>query len=92
MDLWKPHQKRPRRCRKKERGAFAGYVKAKRIAMGLTQKELAEMTGISYGFIQDIERGVLNLRLSKVMELIMALGGEVEIKDRVVDQAMPLEE
>ena len=88
----KPPQKRPRRRKNRQLSPFSGYIMAKRLAMGLTQKELAEMSGVSYGFIQDIERGILNLRLSKVMELIDIMGGEVRIKDRSVDQAVSLED
>jgi transcriptional regulator with XRE-family HTH domain len=68
-------------------GPFARYVKQKRIAMGITQRELAELTGLSFSFIQDVERGSLSLRLSKLVELLSALGGELIVADRQVNQA-----
>lgn len=72
--------------------AFSCYVKEKRIQMGITQKELAEMSGLSYGFIQDVERGLITLNLSKLLSLISILGGVVEVKDRVIDQSSPFED
>ncbi|MEY4064179.1 MAG: Helix-turn-helix domain [Pseudomonadota bacterium] len=87
MQARSEHSKRPRMNLKAAEGPFARYVKQKRIDMGLTQRELAEITGISFPFIQDVERGSLSLRLSKLVELLSALGGELFVADRQVNQA-----
>ena len=51
-------------------------VKTLRIARGLTQAELAKMTGIDQGFISKIERDEANPTLQNIKAIAKALGAE----------------
>ena len=50
-----------------------------RLEKGLTQKELAEMTGISQGDIGRIERGTANPSIKTIQRLATALDKKVQI-------------
>lgn len=50
-----------------------------RLEKGLTQKELAEMTGISQGDISRIERGTANPSIKTIQRLATALDKKVRI-------------
>ena len=50
-----------------------------RLEKGLTQKELAEMTGISQGDISRIERGTANPSIKTIQRLATALDKKVHI-------------
>ena len=50
-----------------------------RLEKGLTQKELAEMTGISQGDISRIERGTANPSIKTIQRLATALDKKVQI-------------
>jgi len=91
MPRYTIHQKQPRLNTKSANGPFAFFIKKRRMDMGLTQQELSELSGLSLPFIQDVERGFTNLRLAKLMQLVEALGGEIEVRERVIDQAKPFE-
>lgn len=84
--------KLPRMNLKAADGPFAPYIKRRRMEMGLTQRELAELSGLSFDFVQAVERGSLALRLSKLVELLAALGGEIHVRDREPDPAGVLDE
>lgn len=79
----RPPRKGPRIRAKSPTGPFSRFVKERRIAMGLTQADLASLSGLSLDFIKDVERGVINLRLSKVSELVELLGGEINVQERI---------
>ncbi|MEG3038579.1 MAG: helix-turn-helix transcriptional regulator, partial [Clostridia bacterium] len=57
-------------------------IKEQRKLKGLTQKELAEKTGISLSAIEKYERGRLNPSLGKVKEIAEAL--DVTIQELIV--------
>jgi predicted transcriptional regulator len=77
-------RKGPRNRRTKPaQGPFAAFVKERRVALNLTQAELSSLTGLSLDFIKDVERGIVNLRLSKVLELIELIGGEITVRERI---------
>ena len=50
-----------------------------RLEKGLTQKELAEMTGISQGDISRIERGTANPSIKTIQRLATSLDKKVQI-------------
>ena len=82
----------PRLNRKSAPGPFADFVKVRRSEMGLTQKELADVTGLSLDFIKDVERGSLRLRLEKLMTLLDAMGAEVKVLRSTPDQSTPFQD
>jgi DNA-binding XRE family transcriptional regulator len=55
---------------------FGKRLKIKRQAKGLTQAELAEVTGITAAYISVIERGRANPSLDMLVKLAEAIGEE----------------
>jgi y4mF family transcriptional regulator len=49
-------------------------IKARRRALGLNQRELAELSGTSERFIRDLEHGKPSVRLDKAMAVLSTLG------------------
>jgi HTH-type transcriptional regulator/antitoxin HipB len=77
-------RKGPRQRRTKpHQGPFAAFVKERRVTMGLTQADLASLSGLSLDFVKDIESGTINLRLSKVLELVELMGGEIIVREKI---------
>lgn len=52
-------------------------IKARRRALGLNQRELAELSGTSERFIRDLEHGKASVRLDKAMAVLTTLGLEL---------------
>lgn len=75
----------PRRRQGAARTTFSVYVKDRRQQLGLTQAQLAELSGLSIEFIRDLEQGRTNLRLEKVLALVEALGGVVTVANKPYD-------
>ena len=57
-------------------------VESRRKALGLGQEELAELAEVSVRFVRAIEHGKATARLDKVLDVVDALGLEVELKVR----------
>jgi y4mF family transcriptional regulator len=53
------------------------FVKEKRAAVNLTQRELAEKAGVGLRFIRDMEQGKETLRLDKVNQVLSMFGHQV---------------
>lgn len=53
------------------------FVKAKRVSVRLTQKELALKAGVGLRFIRDMEQGKETLRLDKVNQVLRLFGHQV---------------
>jgi len=53
--------------------AIAANVRLCRGRLGLTQEELGEATGISYRYLQDIDRGRKNVTVETLVRLARAL-------------------
>jgi y4mF family transcriptional regulator len=66
---------------------IAGFVKAKRKAVKLTQPELAAKAGVGLRFIRELEQGKASLRLDKVNQVLQLFGYEVGAvpQDRNID-------
>lgn len=63
------------RTRAGELDAFvAGRIRERRIAIGLTQKELAVRSGVTFQQIQKYERGVDRISASRLLGIAAALG------------------
>ena len=57
-------------------------IKDRRKVLGLTQQDLAEMSGISLPTVKDIERGIANPSLSTISKLLEVLGMEIVYRVR----------
>lgn len=54
-------------------------VRDARRALGLTQPDLALSTGVGVRFLVDIEKGKPTAQIGKVMQVLAALGIEIEL-------------
>jgi ribosome-binding protein aMBF1 (putative translation factor) len=59
---------------------FAKALSAARAKQGLSQKQLAELTGIDQSDLSKIERGVSNPSVSTMERIATALGGKLSIR------------
>lgn len=57
-------------------------IKARRKVLGISQLDLAEMSGISLPTVKDIERGLANPSLSTISKLLDVLGMEIVYRVR----------
>lgn len=65
------------------------FLKQKRKELNLSQKDLAEKSGVGLRFIRDIEQGKPSLRLDKINQVLSLFGhtmGPVEIKRDLADE------
>ena len=62
---------------------FGRAVRGRRKALGLTQKDLAELAGVSIRFVHDIERGKPSIRLQQLLQVISALGLTLTLRRRL---------
>lgn len=53
---------------------FRAFIKGRRKAEGLTQKELASMAGVGLRFIRDLEQGKSSIRMDKVEQVLKLFG------------------
>ncbi len=60
-----------------EQIAFGENLRARRLQLGLTQAQLAELTGSRQHYISEIETGQVNLTLETMTTLCRALGLDV---------------
>jgi y4mF family transcriptional regulator len=58
--------------------ALIQFVKAKRRALGLTQRDLADRAGLGLRFIRELEQGKQSLRLDKVNQVLALFGHRME--------------
>ena len=54
------------------------FIKERRRALGLTQKELADRAGVGLRFIRDLEQRKPTLRLDKVNQVLALFGHRME--------------
>ena len=54
------------------------FIKERRRALGLTQKELADRAGVGLRFVRDIEQGKKSVQLDKVNQLLALFGSRME--------------
>lgn len=59
--------------------SIGDQIKALRKARGLTQRELALQSGLSFSFINQIERGKQSVRLDALSRLASVFGYEVSL-------------
>ena len=53
---------------------LASATRARRVALGLTQLELAELAGCSTRFVHTVEAGKSTVRLDKLTDVLDVLG------------------
>ncbi|MDD6241069.1 MAG: helix-turn-helix domain-containing protein [Eubacteriales bacterium] len=61
---------------------IANYVRTTRKKRKMTQKDLADFSGLSLHFIQNLEQGKESLQLDKVNELLNFFNAELVVKER----------
>jgi len=54
------------------------FIKKRRRALGLTQRDLADRAGVGLRFIRDLEQGKTSLRLDKVNQVLGLFGHRTE--------------
>jgi len=59
--------------------ALGRIVRATRRALGLTQPKLALSAGVGVRFLVDIERGKPTAQIGKIMQVLAALGIEMQL-------------
>ena len=59
------------------------FVRTRRKAAKLTQRELAELAGVGTRFIFDLERGKPTARISEVDKVLGVFGKTIGVVDRI---------
>lgn len=57
--------------------AINEFVKLKRKSLKLTQKEMAEKSGVGIRFVRELERGKETLKMDKVNQVLNLFGYEL---------------
>jgi HTH-type transcriptional regulator/antitoxin HipB len=61
---------------------LAEVVHARRLALGLTQEQLAGVTGVHRTFVAQFERGKRSVRFDLALRLVQALGLDIDLRTR----------
>lgn len=61
---------------------FGNIIRAKRKELGLTQSDLAQLSGVGLRFISELERGKETIRLGYAIKIASNLGIDIITKDR----------
>lgn len=61
--------------------ALSGFVRSRRKASRLTQRELAELAGVGTRFISELERAKSTVRLHEVTKVLAVFGKQLGIID-----------
>ena len=71
----------------KEQLQLIDFIKAKRKALGMTQEDLAQKSGVGLRFVRDLEQGKTTLRMDKVNQVLWLFGHELgPVESRRDDQ------
>lgn len=54
--------------------AFGSILRSKRLALKLSQEELAELAKMHFSYVSSVERGERNISLENIAKLAKALG------------------
>lgn len=58
--------------------ALIQFVKTRRKSLGMTQRDLADRSGLGLRFIRELEQGKESLRLDKVNQVMALFGHRLE--------------
>jgi len=61
---------------------IGSLIRKKRIGLGMTQSQLADITGNGTRFISDLENGKQTMQIGKVLDTLHVLGIDVYISAR----------
>ena len=64
---------KPRRPKESARLRFAGNLRARRKALGISQEELADLAGLHRTYVGSVERGERNVSIDNIERLADAL-------------------
>lgn len=62
--------------------SLAAYIRARRLGLGLTQRDLADMAGVSERFVRFVEQGKPSVQLDSVLAVLATLGLELRVTTR----------
>ena len=62
--------------------AIGQYVRQRRQANGMTQRELGELAGVGTRFVSELERGKTTVRLDAVDRVLAVFGKALGVVDR----------
>lgn len=64
-----------------DRESVAAFVRARRLANGLTQRQLAELAGLGVRLVSEVERGKITTRMDVVNRLLGVFGKALGVVD-----------
>jgi len=65
-----------------ETADIGALIRRKRAELGMTQSQLADITGNGTRFISDLENGKLTMQIGKVLDTLHVLGFDIKIAAR----------
>ena len=65
-------------------------VRTRRVSLGLTQRDLADMAGVSERFVRFVEQGKPSIQLDSLMAVLETLGLELTVGTRTSQAARAL--
>lgn len=63
------------------------FIRERRQANGLTQRELGELAGVGTRFISEVERGKATVRLNVVDQVLSVFGKQLGVIERPIEAA-----
>ena len=69
---------------------MAAEVRSRRISLGLTQQDLADMAGVSERFVRFVEQGKPSIQLDSLLAVLDTLGLELRLATRTSHSARAL--
>jgi y4mF family transcriptional regulator len=69
---------------------LAGAVRTRRLDLGLTQQDLADMAGVSERFVRFVEQGKPSVQLDSLTAVLETLGLELQLATRTSQAARTL--
>lgn len=64
-----------------DRESLAAFVRARRVANRMTQRELAELAGLGVRLVSEVERGKTTTRMDVVNRLLAVFGKTLGVVD-----------
>jgi len=64
-----------------DRDSVGSFVRERRRANGLTQRQLAELAGVGIRFVSELERGKSTLRMDAVHSVLAVFGKRLGVVD-----------